>query len=81
MKQHLILVNESPMHPDNREDWVIKVSHDLRTTWAARYLEGQKQHASDLGTVVTTQLICELERELLDAFAYLHELKRRIRRS
>ena len=61
----------------SRRAWLQRESVDLANRWITKYQRGQAEHHQDLGGLSNTTLLDELEHELLDAWSYIRELRRR----
>lgn len=67
-----------PMMVLPRSVWLATVTRGIQQDMSAKFLNGQKEHGSDLGAVPMDTLLKELYMEQLDSLMYLAEIKRRI---
>lgn len=68
-----------PMEEGQRNYWLGQLSNELSTAVANKFKAGQAAHGgTDLGQVVTEQVLDESLEEVLDLLCYLAELKRRM---
>lgn len=62
----------------DRSRWLLIAKRRLADQFESKYMSGQEEHGGDLGEIPTDMLIDHLEQELLDAYAYLAEIRRRM---
>lgn len=74
----MIIQNLSILTPTQRLDWLHGHVKQVSVALEVKYITGQAEHRSDLGSVPTEKLFDELTAEHLDAINYLGEIRRRL---
>lgn len=74
----MIIQNNSILTEEQRVAWLHGHSEQVKDSLVAKYITGQAEHQSDLGSITTEKLFDELTAEHLDAINYLGEIRRRL---
>jgi hypothetical protein len=72
------IVDQEPLGKGPRRNWLLDTAEDIKDCFIRKFVNGQKEHGCDLGSVHTLDLLKEMEQEALDQLAYIREMKRRI---
>lgn len=81
MLQFLIAKANSPLDDAERREWVQNMAASLAMEFMRKVNAGRLEHGCDMGMIPAQKLLDELQAELIDANAYLLELRRRFSES